>query len=404
MMRSEGRLKFLLRPAVWPRLVLVFSLLVFEAYAGCAMLEGGHGFNYSAYNYFSGLYWQGENPYQAPNVTVTEAESFRRPSYLDYTGAQLLVYNVCTYVSIHFGVDGFVLYSLFLLLLALILAYRLAVMEVLNWQEYLLFLALILSPYLWHVLLFFSYEDKVLYILLPLAVLYTHSKSVKATGWLIGLATGLIGIAVALYPLLGLSILCDTAQAQSARYKTLITVTGCLLVGCATTLVPFFPDSMLGWQRRAILESSAPFWFSFWTLIDPLYVSGLNKIFIVLACLVVYWLFAVGRLEFKAAIILVLSSFFTFSVTMGPQRIMPFVVMLAIAFRHPLPRMVYCGVAFTLIGIFWFLDKSNGFFQTYPASLAIAQGKSLLLLSPILLGYSLVSWDNIKSTKEMSVT
>ena len=379
---------------MWRRVTLCISLLVFVAYASYAMQRRGSGFNYNIYKYFSKLYWQGENPYRPPAVTIHGVDdSFREPRYLDYSGAQLVIYNAAAYVSDRYGVQGLVIYSLLMLFFALVLAYRLSVLEVLSLQEYTLLTILVFSPYLWYRLFFYSYEDKAFYILLPLAVLYTRAKSYNAAGLLLGVAAGLSGFAGALFPLLALDILLDPTQHPTTRRRALLTATGFALLGGVLTMLPFFPDSLLGWRRRAILESGFPVWYSSLNLLDGLYFPGLNTVFILTGCLLVYGFFAVRRLEFKPAVILVMSFFFVFSVQMGAQRIVPFVVVLVMAFRHRLPRLAYFAVAFMLLLVFLFLDRSQAFFQVYPRTLAIAQIKSIILLSPMILGYLLIVLD-----------
>jgi len=379
----------------WRGVTLFISLLVFVAYASYALQQRRDGFNFKIYRYFSGLYWKGENPYRPPAVTIHDVnESYRASRYLDYSGAQLVIYNAAIFLTDHYGVQGLVLYSLLMLFIALILAYRLSALQVLSMQEYVLLMILLLSPYLWYRLFFYSYEDKAFYILLPLALLYARAKSHNAAGLLLGVASGLSGIAAALYPLLALSILLDPAQPPAIRYRALLTATALALVGAVLALLPFFPDSLLGWSRRASLEGGSPAWYSFLHLLNGAYVPGLNGVFILAGCLLVYALFAVGQLEFKTAIILVMSFFFMFSVQMGAQRIVPFVVVLVIAFRHRLPRLTYFAISFVLLLVFLFLDRSRAFFQVYPETLAVAQVKSIILLSPMVLGYLLIALDS----------
>ena len=150
--------------------ILIIALLLCVGAALLLHVRGVNGFNYRIYNYFSSLYFFGKDPYKAPDVKVDDVrKSFRRPSYLDYTGLQLTIYNICYAVKryVWWRLDGFVIYSLSIFILTFVTLYLLHQRGLLDTWDMSLTYLLLFNPYLWHVLFFRSYEDKAIFLLIP---------------------------------------------------------------------------------------------------------------------------------------------------------------------------------------------------------------------------------------------
>ena len=317
-------------------------------------------------------------------------ESFKRPAYLDYTGLQLAVYNVCYAVPILVwsGLDGFVLYSAVLWALAALCVYRLYLDNQIKRAHYYWFFAFLFAPYLWYVLFVRSYEDKALYLLLPAAVMLAYQRSPALAGALVGVLTGLIGVPIFVVPIL---LLFAIRQGETKRESTALVmkVAAMFVVGLLVSMVPFFPESLVGWERRSALEASQPFWFSGWLVLGDIYFAGLNKLTILALSIAVYLLYGTRRLTFNAALVLLVTFPLFFSVTMNSQRIVPLMVVLVLGFSTMRGLAMYAVPSFVLLLVFAYLDLVHKTFATYPDTFAVP--KSILLLFPCLLGYVLIA-------------
>jgi hypothetical protein len=243
---------------------------------------------------------------------------------------------------------------------------------------------MLFAPYLWYVLFFRGYEDKALYLLLPAAILLLHSWSPYVTAGALGALTGLAGAPVLVLPVLLLS-----AIPGGRRWRETIPVLTKMIalfgVGLALAMLPFFPEALVGWARRSALESSQPYWFSGWRILGSLYFPGLNKVAIVAASGLVYLLYGLRRMTFNAAVVILLTLPFFFSVTMGSQRIMPAVVTMVLAFSTRRWLWVYAAPTYLCLLLFLWLDVTRHTFFLYPVHHAVA--KSILLLLPCAWGY-----------------
>jgi hypothetical protein len=377
------------RPA---RLSTAFFLatLLLMGYALITAYRGVGGTDYAIYTYFSRLHFQGTNPYHAPPLDPADLyRSYSLPALLDYPGAQLLIYNACYWITQHTHADGLVLYSVLLLLAALICAYELVVRAWIAPRAYAYFLVLCLvAPGLWFTLLAYTYEDKALYILMPLALLYAWGRWRRGAFLLLGVLTGLTGVVVALAPVLAWADWREVRAKGAPRpWRRLLGHMACLAFGAAVALAPFFPDSLISWQRRAALEASGPLWFSFWNLI-PNYPPNLNKLVMALACLAIYACFYAEIIDLKAALVLLIAVFFFFSSILYLWRVVPLVVVLVLVYRREATHGAFFAVALA------YLYGAVFFFRDYPKPSTVKL-ETLALLAPLILGVILVALDSI---------
>jgi hypothetical protein len=376
--------------------LLVLAVMLLGVGALIIHVRGVGGFNYNAYNYFSGLYFNGLDPYHPPFLPerVLINESFRRPSYLDYTGFQLAIYNLCYLVRHHiwWRLDGYVLYSLLFWFLALLGVYELRRKAYITPTHYFSFVAMLFAPYLWYVLFVRSYEDKAIYLLLPVAIpLLHHWSPLWATG-ILGALTGVVGVPVLVLPVLLLSVVHKTGFSKQSLLR-MTKLSAVFSIGFFVSMVPFFPESLLGWARRSALELALPSWFSGWRILGDLYFPGLNNATLLVACGIVYLLYGYRRMTFNASVVVLLTFPFFFSVTMGSQRILPAVATMVLAFSTRRWLLAYAVTVYPSLLLFLWLDVSRGLFFSYPVHHATM--KSVLLLLPCALGYGFLVFEGI---------
>jgi len=372
------------------KVVVAIALVLIVLSSVVYQIRGVMGFNYKIYNYFSGLYFQGINPYNAPAVPEEDPrDAFKRPTYLDYSGLQLSVYNLCYMVRhrVWSGLDGFVLYSTALWSAAVLAAYHLRKRAGISAGQFFWFMAFLLAPYVWYRFFIFQYEDKALYLLLPPLILVMQRSAPILLGAIMGLFTGLVGVPALVLPVLILSYTRRaSSRKQKARDLAKFAVGFTAVLG--VSMVPFFPESLEGWVRRSNLESKHPFWFSGWRLLGDLYFPGLNKIAVVVCSVLVYVLYGMRRLTLNASVVVLLSFPFFFSVTMGAQRILPAVVTFPLGLSTKRGLTAYAIAAYALLFLFLWLDETHSTFLEYPHQHALA--KSALLLLPCALGYAIM--------------
>lgn len=328
--------------------VFLISSVVFVVMALVVFGMRKGGFDYNIYNYFSSHFYDHSNPYKAPATPINYIyESYRDPAILDYTGLQQLIYNGCYFLS-HFvwwRLDGYILYSLLLMGMVLLLVYWGYTRGDIRFDEYCCFLSLFLSPYLWFSFFLNSYEDKIGFILIPVAVLLAHRQTPVFQAILLGFFTGWVGVPAAVLPLLLLDHAIKPKILLRARAGRSVEVVLPFLLGLAVALVPYFPDALAGWVRRSSLEQLSPQWYSLWLLLGPAYHPGLNKVAIVLASAWVYVRYFSGKTSRRAAVILLFSLPFVLSVIMPAHRILPAVVLMSLVFQRKATCVSYTVLA-----------------------------------------------------------
>jgi hypothetical protein len=347
--------------------------------------HGVGGFNLRLYRYLVHLDSVGVSPFRGPAAASTDPDdSFRDPRYADVTGLQVWVYRGLVAFEARTGVDGFVAGSFVMLYAALAVVTWLAWRRRLGLRTFVLFVLLFLSRGLWYRLFERSYEDKALYLLVPV-LLYAVSlgAGLCATAALAGIGTALVGIPAFLFA----AVLLDHASGTPTRGRREIVVASILfLAAFALGMIPYFPESLTGWRHRFELEASpTPIWFSIWQLL-PAYPAHLNRA-VILGCtgLTTYALFR-RRLDLLAGLVLIQSYFFVFSITAGGQRVIPSLILLVLAFdRSPGRSAVFAAAGLV------FLNLEHRWFNQWPRTPPAAALQAAALHAPMLLAYALLA-------------
>jgi hypothetical protein len=211
------------------------------------------GFDLAIYQHNALLTLAGQPAFGRP---ITDAMMLpSHPAYLDYTGAQHLVYTLLA------AANGFALYALALVGLAFVLLWK-------HSKE--AALILVFSPAFLAVFGAGAWTDKLIFIVIPLMALLLKSRPVVLAAF-VGVVIGFNGLLLYFAPV---------ALILAWRAKQLIPAALAMGAGFVLLILPFFPDSLSGWQYRAgRMALDEPFWWSFWRLLpDGWYAPILDRL------------------------------------------------------------------------------------------------------------------------------
>ncbi len=394
----------------WTALLLFLALgALFVKFVEINVL-GVFGFNYAIYNHFAMIdYVFDSNPYAIPEVAGIAGDDHANPRLLDYPGLQHLVYKYLYIMGARWGVNGFVVYSFVWLTLALCLVAYLTRRKDLPLYSFFFFLILFFANGLWWRIFHGSYEDKALYIALPFLIfaLYRYGGGLLSTAPLLGLLAALNGVSAFLLPVVlvhhvrskhvgdGRELSLAWMMPVLKDWKIWAAIALFFAV-FAIGMLPYYPESLVGWERRGRLENAPPHWFSIWHLY-PWYFTGLNRIVMFAMTGLALTALFFRRITFLHALILVPSFFFVFSVTQGGQRIAPlliiFVYLLAGNFRL---SIVYMFTAFV------FLSHEGRHLHVYPTEWFESAVQAALMHSCVGLAYVLFLYDVVRRWRSVT--
>lgn len=358
--------------------------------------------DYRIYRYFSSLHFEGTNPYLAKAVPWTDVNmSFTDPNYLDYSGLQLTFYNFAYWIGdTFFGQQkvyvGFILYSLTIIFISILAIWFVARQTAKKWMSWCLTI-LLFQPYFWYVSFSRSYEDKGVYLLIPTLVILTFN-SRRTVSAACGLFAAWLGVGFLLFPIVLIEVYRNASE-KVAAVRQIATCTAIFIVVFAVCMLPYFPESLIGWERRSNLENSTePIWFSIWNLISPHYSSGLNRTALLCLSFTIYLLKWRCRISARASILMLVSLTVLVSINTPAQRIAPLFCVFVLAFENKRFAYLYTGFAFACSVLFFYFDRQYAIFTNYPVSHASLL--SLFLSAPLFFGGGLLIFDQIRNRSE----
>lgn len=277
----------------------VFLAVSIAWWAALSLLFVPQGANYQIYRYNAGLTLAGSPAFgRADDPAVDDArEPHKSPAYLDYTGAQHLIYVGLAALAppgAHprlLGL-GFQLWSL---AIGGLLLWALAEYGQAGAAAAAPLVVMAFHPVFSLHWLVYSWEDKAGFALVPLALLLLiRRRRLAAAAAGLGLAVSLNGLLVFWLPLFGLYL-----YQRHGRSRAFLRLLGLVGLGALIGLIPFFPASLSGWAYRAArMSAEQPFWFSIYLLLPPgLYHPLLDKALIGAAAAISTWLYGRGRLS-----------------------------------------------------------------------------------------------------------
>ncbi len=319
------------------------------------------GFNYSIYRYNATLTLAGKPAFARPVASDSDVqpEPYTQPLYLDYTGAQHLLYVLMTALSygsthlrlmgIGFQVWSFVTGGVLLWLLVLYGRSKTGQNDVLVAVP---LVVLVFHPIFSLHWLIYSWEDKVIFALIPLAmVVCIRQRWLTAAALSVGCILSLNGFVVFWLPACVWYLYLHYGFKR--QFFQLILWIG---LGAALCLVPFFPDSLSGWVYRAArMSAPTPFWFSIYLLLPPgFYHPLLDKAIVGTLALGSTWLYWRRRVSLTDMLVVAISLTVMFGPYNGVSRVLP--VLFAIMVLTPQVSfhdwIWFCGV----ISLYFFVS------------------------------------------------
>ena len=293
------------------------------------------GSNYQIYRYNASLTLSGMPAFGRDSIPEDgrHGSSVQNPRYLDYTGMQHLLYVGMTCLDLS-GIHpslagfGFQLWSFTCIVVALLLIRygKGAVTGDSMIQKALSATILSFHPVLVLHWLVYGWEDKVIYLVLPLFLAFLlDTGALTLSALLIGCAVGLNGLFIFFVP----TFLLHVFRTQGRRTWLYLGLLGLSLVGA---MLPFFPESQSGWANRmARMNAPTPFWFSIYLLLPTgIYTPTLDKAIVAIlaiASTLAYWL---KRLDIRDMIIMSTSLVIMLGPFNVPQRVVPLIMLIAI--------------------------------------------------------------------------
>lgn len=343
------------------------------------MMYPPHGPNYNIYSYNAFQTLHGKNMYDQRSVRTTEAR-FTDPKYLDYTGAQHLLYVCMEFIRIgtidrNLSAFGYRLWMLInisgiLLLIPYLYASRGKTIEP-NAARALLFISF--CPVIPFYLLIAQWQDKFGFLLLPLLVYYLlQRKRFRTTSFLLGVIAALNGLTVFFIPAYVLYLF----KVYNERRTKILIDLGSMAAGFVITMIPYFPESMAGWSHRFVrTNSDTPFWFSFYSFLPSgMYSHLVNDGLMLAGCSAVTVLYGLKKIYLTDALIASVSLVVLLSPYNVIARVVPLIIFIAVL----TPEMKkYDWIVLSVI-MYVFVLFDNG--QTVPV---IDSGNTLLFYIPV---------------------
>lgn len=303
------------------RLAIVLLMALCLSWCAQVFIQQPSGYNLSIYRFNAALSLDGKSAYVRsvpPDCFYGSCE--QHPRYLDYSGAQHALYVFAEKISrLLGGAAGYMAYQAVLGALTLILVVVLG-----HWRALSLIAAAVIlfNPIVTNLLLFPSWEDKLFFVIFPLAVVVLSEKNLFRTAAMVaGVGSVFNGsTALLLVPLLIL------------RRNQWGEMLGFAVVGICIGLIPFVPDSAYGWLNRASRMSiEKPFWFSPYILLPEGFYSPIVNLWVtIVSTIVFYFSFFRNLISFRAMVVFCVFIVSALGPFTAPSKLLP-VVLLVLA-------------------------------------------------------------------------
>ncbi len=320
------------------------------------------GFNYEIYSYNASLTLSGQNAFDKEIVQLNDKLNVS-PSdskFLDYTGSQHLLY-VCleslnlSKISKNLYGLGFQLWTIVNITIILLLIFQLGISskDEIDANRFWPIIIVALCPIIPFYLIISSWEDKLIFLLLPLLLLLLiRQKKYRIASFSCGFIIAFNGLFVFLLPIYIIYLL-------RIMKKYFWINLGFILLGLIIGMIPFFPESLSGWENRFIrVDTNLPFWFSFYTFLpEGIYSSTLNNLIIFIISLITIIFYWLRKINFIDAMLISVSIVIIFSPFNVVSRVIPLILLFSILSPN-MTRANWIGLTFIL---FIFLLFNNGY-------------------------------------------
>jgi hypothetical protein len=275
-----------------------------------------HGDDYMIYSYNASLTLKHKDAFSKSDKKFDE--NWENPKYLDYTGAQHLLYIAMQLLSfsnmsyIFYGF-GFQLWSIITFIICAWLILSLGKIKAPQdyLKEFRLLLLLTFNPVMLYFFIISSWEDKMMFIIIPLLIFYLLRKGkLSYTSIVIGSALTFNGLTAIFLPVYLIYI-------YRKDKKHVFLHLGLIILSALIVFIPFFPESLNGWNNRIIrISSENAFRYSIYKLFPSnLYSPMLYRAITFLATFMLVALFWLKKINlydgllFSLYIIVILSPY-----------------------------------------------------------------------------------------------
>jgi len=200
-----------------------------------------------------------------------------------------------------------------------------------------------------------QWEDKLQLLIIPLLMIILIDKKKFY------LASFCLGFSIAFNGILTFFLIPYLFYLYDTRKKMLFINLIIVLVSITLTLVPFFPDSIIGWVNRANRVNGGDlFWYSIYLLLpENFYSPQLNQITIILIMLIFYVMFLAKKIILRDLIIVSVCLTLVFGPYNSIERILPVILLIAI-FTSAVVRLYWITLSLLLF-IYSFLSVNFEF-------------------------------------------
>ena len=293
------------------------------------------GFNYEIYSYNASLTLNGEKAFgrDATQTNDNKEISFKDPKFLDYTGAQHLLYVLLESINLS-GINpklsglGFQLWTIINVSIIFLLIFYLNKSPGDEVDHNKIWPIIILSfcPVIPLYIIISSWEDKFIFLLLPLLLLFLiQSKRYKASSLLLGFIIAFNGLVIFFFPIYLIFLF------REVKEKIWLNL-GLILTGIIITMIPFLPESLIAWANRFNKVSIyKPFWLSFYSFLsEGTYSILLNNILLFVTGFAMILLYLFKKINLIDSLIISVSIVIIMSPFNGVARIIPLIMLYSI--------------------------------------------------------------------------
>jgi len=351
------------------------------------------GYNYKIYSYNAHLTLTGQKAFDRENVNSSfnqENSYFHDAKYLDYTGAQHLLYVLIEYLNLsHLNSKlygfGFQIWTIinFSTILLLIFYLNNSLSQEMNAPMVFSIIMITFFPVFPFYMIISSWQDKLIFLLIPLLLLFLiQSKKIKLTSFSIGFTAAFNGLTIFFIPLYLIFLFREVKKDFWLNVML-------IFAGIFVALVPFFPESISGWKYRLIrLNSDKPFWFSFYSLFNNSFYSPiLNKLIMVFVCLVTILLYKIKKINLVDSLIISISIIIMISPFNDVARVIPIILLVTLL----TPNISNYNWLTLILLLFLFFSFDTGYITPI-----VNNDNTILFYSPVLYSYILYFYKRLK--------
>lgn len=290
-------------------------------------------------------------------------KSYKHPSYLDYSGAQHLIYVTLASINLSnispkLESAGFQLWNVLLFILSILFIAKLKkTNEEDNTNSILSICFLAFNPVFAQFWLISSWEDKIIFLAIPLVLLYLiQQKRLLLSSFFTGTVVTFNSLLVFFVPVLYAYLLKEKVQKKHFHIVLFFS-------GVALTLIPFFPESLYGWMNRSErMNIKTPFWYSVYSLLPAgIYSPILNYLIIICAVTATLFFFWKEKIDLNDAMILSILILIFLGPFNNVARTIPIIMLIIILTPHK--NKLYWAITFIILSIYfsfgWIFSFSN---------------------------------------------